>query len=171
VRLTLLFRRLLYIATLVAFLILVTMAAALLNRGPDSSVKIRDLGPYPPFSIPGLSADDLKGRAAMITFSASWCAPCVKEHPVLMELSKIVPIYGVDFMDKPDAMDSFLKRAGNPFRKMGYDADGVAAVAWGMIGIPTSFIVDRRGHIVYRHDGPFAYEDIKSVSALMEKLK
>jgi DsbE subfamily thiol:disulfide oxidoreductase len=156
-----------------------TIAAALMRNGPlrrdfasqDTVIHevpvrdpaLKDRGPIMPFAIDGLSDADLKGETRLVVLFASWCAPCAKEQPVLLELSKSVPVYGIDVTDKPENLDAYLKRMGNPFAKVGHDDSGDVSVSWGADGLPTSFIVSAQGHIVWRHDGPLNMEEAQNV--------
>ena len=116
-------------------------------------------------AVPGFSNSDLaKGKTSIINFWASWCAPCIDEHPLIAEL-KIksgVEVFGVNYKDDPAAARRFLGRYGNPFTAVGTDADGATAIDWGVYGMPETFVVNGRGEIVYKHVGPLSAEVIES---------
>ncbi|NQX80324.1 MAG: DsbE family thiol:disulfide interchange protein, partial [Hyphomicrobiaceae bacterium] len=61
-----------------------------------------------------------------INFFASWCAPCIQEHPVLKQLGSETGIrmIGINYKDRVDDGLRFLKRLGNPFDQVGVDLDG-----------------------------------------------
>jgi len=105
---------------------------------------------------PGLGPEDLKGEVKLVNFFASWCGPCRAEHPILMRLSAEgdVPLVGVNYKDKPEAAVGWLRELGDPFGRIGVDADGRAAIDWGVYGVPETYLVDAQGHIRYRHVGP-----------------
>ena len=113
--------------------------------------------------VPGFSNADLaKGRTSIVNFWASWCGPCVDEHPLIAEL-KIksgLEIYGVNYKDDPAAARRFLGRYGNPFTAVGTDTDGSTAIDWGVYGMPETFVINGRGEIVYKHVGPLSAEGI-----------
>ena len=114
--------------------------------------------------VPGLSGADLaRGRPTVVNFWASWCQPCVDEHPLLVALAKRtgVTIAGVNYKDQPDSARRFLARLGNPFTAVGTDPSGRAAIEWGVYGMPETFVVDGRGTIVYKHVGPLSAESIE----------
>lgn len=94
------------------------------------------------------------GEVIAINFFASWCAPCRAEAPALEQLSKTLPIIGIAYKDKPDDTTSFLQQYGNPFRQIGMDADGRTGLAWGLYGVPETYLIDRSGKIMLRHAGP-----------------
>jgi cytochrome c biogenesis protein CcmG, thiol:disulfide interchange protein DsbE len=116
-------------------------------------------------AVPGFSNADLaKGKVSVVNFWASWCAPCIDEHPVLEELKAAagVDVYGVNYKDDPAAARRFLGRYGNPFTAVGADSTGRTAIDWGVYGTPETFVVNGQGQIVYKHVGPLSAADIKS---------
>ena len=115
-------------------------------------------------AVPGLAAGDLtRGAPTVVNFWASWCAPCVEEHPLLVGLAKRtnVAIVGVNYKDQPEAARRFLARLGNPFVAVGADPNGRAAIEWGVYGMPETFVVDGRGVIVAKHVGPISAESLE----------
>ncbi|MGO9544601.1 MAG: DsbE family thiol:disulfide interchange protein [Rhodomicrobium sp.] len=112
------------------------------------------LGDYGP--VPGLSSAALKtGKVSILNVWASWCAPCMAEHPQLIELAQQgVPIYSINYKDKPEAARRFLARNGNPFRAIGADENGLTAIDFGVYGVPETFVIDGNGRIVYRLPAP-----------------
>jgi cytochrome c biogenesis protein CcmG, thiol:disulfide interchange protein DsbE len=111
----------------------------------------------------GFSAADLQNlpHPVLINFFASWCAPCHAEHRLLMQLkSRGVPIWGIAYEDSESAMKGFLLRDGDPFARLGADSNGEAAVAWGISGVPESFLVDRTGVIRWHIGGPLSTETV-----------
>src|SRR5262245_65219638 len=89
--------------------------------------------------LPGVSADDLKsGQVTVVNYWASWCAPCLQEHPQLMALRERsgVRLLGISYKDQAANARRFLGRHGNPFTAVGVDADGRAGIEWGVIAVP-----------------------------------
>jgi cytochrome c biogenesis protein CcmG/thiol:disulfide interchange protein DsbE len=80
----------------------------------------------------------------------------VEEHPLLVRLSgdPDIRLYGVNYKDQAVNARRFLGRYGNPFTAVGVDANGRAAIDWGVYGMPETFVVDGRGVIAYKHVGP-----------------
>ena len=74
--------------------------------------------------------------------------------PQPLQLSQSLPIIGIAYKDKPEDTTSFLEQYGNPFRQIGMDNDGRAGLAWGLYGVPETYLIDRQGKIVLRHAGP-----------------
>lgn len=114
-------------------------------------------GPAPPGS--GFSEVDLLHlpQPVLINFLASWCLPCHAEAPLLMQLkNRGVAIWGIDYSDSESAFRGFLAADGNPFARLGADPNGAAAIAWGISGVPESFLVDRGGIIRWHLGGPLS---------------
>jgi cytochrome c biogenesis protein CcmG/thiol:disulfide interchange protein DsbE len=103
-----------------------------------------------------LRSADLAGRPFVLNVWASWCAPCLQEHPLLIELAKrkVVPLVGMDYKDEPAQARAWLKRHGDPFDVIATDRDGRAAIEWGVYGVPETFVVDAAGVIRFKHIGP-----------------
>jgi cytochrome c biogenesis protein CcmG/thiol:disulfide interchange protein DsbE len=136
--------------------------------------------PAPAFSLPpledgkpGFSSADLRGHVSLVNAFASWCAPCREEHAVLDALAqtKRLPIYGIDYKDKPDAARGWIAALGNPYARIGTD-DGRVGIDWGVYGVPETFIVDRAGRIRYKHVGPLSEADLdRTILPLVARLE
>lgn len=119
--------------------------------------------PAPEFDLPplpgkdnGLSRADLGGEPALVNVFASWCVACRVEHPILMEMQKSgeVPIYGLNYKDRPDEALSWLDRFGDPYDRIGSDVNGRVGIDFGVYGVPETFVIDRNGVIVDKVIGP-----------------
>jgi cytochrome c biogenesis protein CcmG, thiol:disulfide interchange protein DsbE len=115
--------------------------------------------------IPGLDPAMFKGKVSVVNVWASWCVPCHDEAPLLTQLGrdKRLQIVGINYKDAPDNARRFLGRYGNPYGIVGVDANGRAAIEWGVYGVPETFIVGRDGTIVYKMVGPVTPENIDTV--------
>lgn len=107
--------------------------------------------------VPGLAHTDLaKGEVTIVNVWASWCIPCHQEHPFLTKLAERsgAPLFGLNYKDEASGARRFLGRYGNPFKAVGVDRAGGAALNWGVYGVPETFIVSGDGRILYKHVGP-----------------
>lgn len=113
---------------------------------------------------PGFHAADLaKGRVSVVNFWASWCGPCIEEHPLLIALRERtgIDIYGVNYKDQAEAGRRFIGRYGNPFTAVGTDQTGRNAIEWGVYGMPETFVINGEGKIAYKHVGPISAESLE----------
>jgi len=115
--------------------------------------------------IPGIAMADFKGAVTVLNVWASWCVPCHDEAPLLMQLARDsrIRVVGINYKDQADNARRFLGRYGNPFAASGADANGRAAIEWGVYGVPETFIVGRDGKITYKLVGPITPDNIQQV--------
>lgn len=125
--------------------------------------------PVPEFSLPPVDEQPLAGlaradllnlpRPVLVNFWASWCVPCIIEHPQMMALQREgVPVFGVNYKDKASDARAFLARRGNPYARLAADEPGRAAIEFGVYGVPETYLVDRQGIIRWRWPGPITTE-------------
>ncbi len=163
-------RRLLFLAPLLVLAVLAAGFAVALLSGynPHTLPSALIDRPAPDFSLPGLpgvdeaalSVADLGGEVKLVNFFASWCTPCLAEHPVLTRLSGELgyTLYGIAYKDDTADTAAWLDRNGNPFDRVAVDADGRVALDWGLAGVPETFVVDAEGRIRLRYAGPLTPE-------------
>lgn len=143
-----------------------------LQTGDPSRLPSALIGkPVPEFSLPPLeglkdkdgtdmpsfdSSDLATGKPTVVNVFASWCVPCLEEHPLLMALAEDnrVRLYGINYKDSPASARRFLGRYGNPFARVGTDASGRTAIDFGVYGVPETYVISGDGRIAYRHVGP-----------------
>ena len=116
-------------------------------------------------AVPGLSAEALRGHVSVVNVWASWCVPCHDEAPLLRELhgDKRFQMIGINYKDVAENARRFLGRYGNPFDAVGVDANGRAAIEWGVYGVPETFVVGRDGKIAFKLVGPITPDNIDNV--------
>lgn len=96
---------------------------------------------------------DMKGQVWLFNVWGTWCPECWREHEYLLELSKTVPIIGLNWRDQADESKAMLARLGNPFKQIGFDPQSNVAMDWGVYGAPETFLVDAEGVIRAKHAG------------------
>ena len=100
------------------------------------------------------------GDLFIVNFFASWCKPCLAEHPLLMELhANGVKIVGINFRDDEDNFVEWINKHGNPFFHIIRD-DGTIAYEMGLIGVPETYFINNL-KVVKKVQGPLFYEDIE----------
>jgi cytochrome c biogenesis protein CcmG, thiol:disulfide interchange protein DsbE len=117
----------------------------------------------PGFDLPALdghgsiSLGSVAGRVVVLNIWASWCPPCRQEAAQLEEVwtryrSRGVMFIGVDHLDNRSAGLAFVRAHGVSYPSA-FDPDGTVAARYGTVGIPTTFVIDGDGRIVYRFLG------------------
>jgi len=145
------------------FLVLAVFLAVGLKLDPREVPSPLIDKPAPSFRLallqdPGktLAPGDLKGKVWILNVWASWCVPCLQEHPLLVDLSKqrVVPIYGLNYKDGRDNALKWLATHGNPYALSVMDADGRVSIDYGVYGVPETYVIDKDGVIRFKHIGP-----------------
>ena len=114
----------------------------------------------PDFSNNKLINENTLGEFYIVNFFASWCKPCLAEHPLLMEMKKKgVKIIGINFRDDEENFKEWINEHGNPFEYILRD-DGTIAYEMGLIGVPETFFIVNR-IIQKKIQGPLFYEDVE----------
>ena len=113
----------------------------------------------------------INNEFTILNFWASWCAPCRKEHPNLVRLSKIknIKLVGVNFKDNVESAKSFLKENGNPFDILAEDKNGKNSVNFGVYGIPETILIDSELKILKKYIGPLNIKDVNEIRKLVKK--
>ena len=166
---------------LIAFLGLVIIGGLALqgtlsgSRNPNQLPSVLIGKPAPDVPLPllqnsraELALDAYRGQPLLVNFFASWCAPCRAEAPALELLSNQIKIIGIAYKDRQHDTLQFLEQYGNPFVAIGRDDDGRAGMAWGVYGVPETYLIDPSGQIKWRHAGPLTRDVI--TTQLLAKL-
>ena len=114
----------------------------------------------PEFYNNELINENTLGEFYIVNFFASWCKPCLAEHPLLMEMKKKgVKIIGINFRDDEENFKEWINEHGNPFEYILRD-DGTIAYEMGLIGVPETFFIVNK-IIQKKIQGPLFYEDVE----------
>ncbi len=118
--------------------------------------------PVPDFALPaqapgrGFSSAELRAATGpvLVNFFASWCIPCVVEAPLLAAVAGRLPIWGIAYKDRPDDAAGFVAHTGAPYARLAADRSGLAAIDWGVSGVPESFLIRPGGIVAWHLAGP-----------------
>jgi len=97
------------------------------------------------------------GSVVLLDFWASWCAPCRKSFPFLDELQTKnaglgLRVIGLTLEEDDDAVAGFLESVPVTFT-IARDTSERAGEAFGVVAMPTSFLIDRDGRVAARFEG------------------
>ena len=134
----------------------------------------------PAFELPLLMEPDKRfsektmlGKVWILNVWASWCPPCLVEHPVVTQVSRsgMAPVVGLNYKDTRDDALPWLKRNGDPYQLIAFDANGRIGIDYGVYGVPETYVIDRQGVIRYKHIGPLTADVVqKEMAPLVQKL-
>ncbi|MCP5284571.1 MAG: DsbE family thiol:disulfide interchange protein [Burkholderiaceae bacterium] len=134
----------------------------------------------PAFSLPTLNdpavtfaAEQMKGKVWVLNVFASWCVPCLAEHPYVTQLARLpgVNVVGLNYKDKPEDARRWLARHGDPYQTIAADGNGRVGIDYGVYGVPETFIIDRNGVIRHKQIGPITPQALnEQILPLLKKL-
>ena len=123
---------------------------------------VRNPDPAPPLKLTdlegkSLSLSEARGKIVLLNFWATWCAPCRAEIPDLIKLQKKyegkLQIIGLsDDTGSADSVRDFVKKAGMNY-PIAFASPELEAKFGGVMGLPTSFLIDPDGRVVQKHVG------------------
>jgi cytochrome c biogenesis protein CcmG, thiol:disulfide interchange protein DsbE len=146
-----------------AVAVIVALLATGLGRDPSVIASPLVGRAAPNFTLPQLGGAPvtlakLHGQVVVINFWASWCAECKVEQAALDQAwqqfqDSGVVVIGVNFEDSTSAARSYVRTADVTYPVV-EDSASRTALAYGLHGIPETFVVDQSGRIVNRVIGP-----------------
>jgi len=151
-----------YLIPLILFGVLVAFLAIGLGRDPHEVPSPLINKAAPSFKLAQLkdptksfTAEEMRGRVWLLNVWASWCISCRDEHPLLIEYARTgaVPIYGLNYKDRPEDALGWLQELGDPYVLSVSDLDGRVGIDYGVYGAPETYLIDQRGVIRFKQIG------------------
>jgi cytochrome c biogenesis protein CcmG, thiol:disulfide interchange protein DsbE len=156
--------RLLFLLPLLTLLVMAGFFGWSLVSGRDPASIGSVMVGRPAPKLEGVDLGQLQkgGKPKLVNFFASWCAPCLAEHPLFARLKERegAAIIGVAWKDKPEATRAWLARLGDPFKQLLFDQDGKLALDWGLSGVPETYLIDGQGIVRLHFRGPISEQDL-----------
>lgn len=133
----------------------------------------------PAFKLPQLtqkgqrSLADYRGKVVYLDFWASWCGPCRKSLPLLNNLRKELKgkpfeVVAINLDEEVKDARGFLKEFPVSYPTL-HDVKGKTPSQYGLQGMPTSYLIDKKGRIQAVHTG-FKPSDMKKIRAEVKAL-
>ncbi len=127
------------------------------DRKVDNAVLAGDREPAPRIELPNLngpgtgSLTDYRGKVVVLNYWASWCPPCRAESPLLERWHRRLvhrggTVLGVDVQDVDSDARAFAKKYGLTYPML-RDGPGDTRDDLGILGLPETFVIDRKGRI------------------------
>jgi thiol-disulfide isomerase/thioredoxin len=142
------------IGALLVALVVATAVVAGLKR-PVAAAEVSFIG----LKGERTALSSLRGKVVLVNFWATTCAICLREMPKIAETHEKYRARGLETIavamayDRPDWVFEYAERTRPPFA-IALDLQGKAARAFGGVrGTPTSFLLDKKGRIVWRVEG------------------
>lgn len=133
--------------------------------GPAAPRTARGTATEPPpaagFDLPTATGtvklEDLRDKVVLVDFWASWCGPCRQSFPWLGAMSERYGkngfvVVAIDLDKDREAASAFLREFTPPFT-VAFDPAGKSAEAFAVRTMPSSFLINRKGRLVYSHAG------------------
>lgn len=156
---------------LVGFVVLIVFFGVGLTLKPSEVPSPLVNKPAPAFELTRLATPEqtftpstMQGKVWLLNVWASWCAACLQEHPILLDLARSgeVDIVGLNYKDNQDDALEWLKRHGNPYVLSVADSQGRVGIDYGVYGVPETFVIDAAGVIRFKYIGPVTAETVRS---------
>jgi cytochrome c biogenesis protein CcmG/thiol:disulfide interchange protein DsbE len=115
--------------------------------------------------------DQYRGSWVLLNFFATWCGPCVTEHPELVAFSERhangnAYVVSVAFNEEPEKVDEFFEDNGGDWPVIA-EGNGRFALEYGVVKLPESYLIAPDGVVVAKFEGGVTVPEIEGVIAEM----
>ena len=132
--------------------------SALIGRpAPEIAGETIDGGTY--------ALSEHRGEHVVVNFFATWCVPCIREHPELVEFDERhraegdASVVSVVFDSRPAQVREFFERNGGEWPVV-LDPDGRTALQYGVAGVPESYLLAPDGTVLVKIEGGVTADDL-----------
>lgn len=159
----------------IALLVLALLGYAILAGATEP---LQADSPVPDFQLTALDGRPMNlseqiGSVLVINFFASWCAPCRQEAADLERVwrdyqDRNVQFFGIAYKDASSKAQTFLDEFGVTYPSA-VDPGNEIARAYGVTGVPETFVIDQQGHLLRHFLGPITMEQLaREIDAALE---
>jgi len=114
---------------------------------------------------------DYRGKVIMVNFWATWCPPCRRELPSMEALYQAFrkepfTVLAINQWESPDHVFAYMGQLEVfPAFPILFDRDSAVSQAYGVKGLPTTVLIDKRGRVVYRAVGgrDFNHPEVRAI--------
>ncbi len=134
----------------------------------------------PDFTLKDLKGNQVtlknfKGRVVFLNFWATWCPPCRREMPSMERLYKQLKdrdftMLAVDMQESEKPVKAFMSEFSLSFPAL-LDRNGDISSLYGIVGLPSTYIIDREGKIIGKAVGPRDWSSQESIRLFQSLLK
>lgn len=135
--------------------------------------KLLDYVGYDFNSEQSVSFNQYEGKIIYIDFWASWCAPCVKSLPFMEKLHHQFPIdkfkiIAINIDEDKEKAKIFLTKHPISYLNL-YDPKGIIGKKLKVKNMPTAFLIDEKGNVIFKHSG-FSEKYAKKLEQTLTRL-
>jgi thiol-disulfide isomerase/thioredoxin len=136
---------------------------------PAPEISVTDLDGNP------VALSDFKGKFVLLNLWATWCQPCIKEMPSLVDLQKkfgsALTVVAVSEDHRGEVIVKlFVQKLGLDTLKIGLDPKSAVSRALDVRGLPSSFLIDPSGKIVGKVEGAADWDSDQLRAVLIKYL-
>ena len=151
-------------SALVSLLLVVTHACAVEVGAPAPEFALNNLQR-------SVKLSDFKGKTVYLDFWASWCGPCKQSFPWMNAMharysAQGLRVFAINVDQKPADAARFLAASPALF-DVGYDASGASPRLYAVKTMPTSYLIDKNGVLLWKHAG-FSLKDTAALELAIQ---
>ena len=142
--------------------------------------EVKGRPPAPDFTLEDTEGEihrlsEYRGKVVILNFWATWCPPCRDEMPSMQRAWEGLRERGIEMLainvgEDEDIIFTFTADYPADYPLL-LDREGTVIKEWPVLGLPTTFVIDREGRIAYRAVGGRDWEDPLVVEPLMTLAK
>jgi len=159
------------------FAFVLSIGFVLLSISCGQAPKVAEVGkPAPDFTLVDTKGQtwklsELKGKVVFVNFWATWCPPCREEMPSMQAVHSTLPsdhfmMLSILSNDKPAFADAMAEKIGFTFPIL-LDPDNRAASAYGLTGVPETYIIDKQGVVREKFIGAVPWNSPQAMQLLL----